>query len=150
VRRPAIAILASLLAGCGAGRASTPRFVALPVKATVVPASGGIHQVFHVRFPLRQPVGVRGHVIRGYEAALRHSDEPGCIIDTGGFLNERGKVDIALDPTRMKGGMWCGGRFHGTLSYYDAYACPARGTCHIPRGFPTHKRTVARIAFTVR
>jgi hypothetical protein len=166
MRSAAIAIVAVLLGGCGATGATrgTPAttattattapapapFVALPVRATVVPASGGIHQVFHVRFPRRQPTGVRGHVIRGYEARLRHTDEVACIIDTGGFLNPRGKAGIVLDPSRMMGQEWCRGRFHGTLSYYAAYACPDHGTCHIPRGFPEHERTVARLAFTVR
>ena len=40
-------------------------------------------------------------------------------------------------------------RYRGTITYFEGFACPARGTCHVPPGFPTRTKVVARFAFVV-
>ena len=57
-----------------------------------------------------------------------------------------------LDPRRGEGGElgWCRGLFRGTITYHEAFACPASGTCRPPQGFPNRAETVARFAFRVR
>jgi hypothetical protein len=59
-------------------------------------------------------------------------------------------VRAVLSPAHGKGTEWCQGRFHGLITLVADYACPARGTCHSPPGFPTRRRTVARFGFRVR
>jgi hypothetical protein len=151
----------ALAAGCGRGaRPPAPEraakrdghtpFRGLPVKARLVPAVGGVHTVFRIRFRAREPVGRRGDARLGYSARLMNlPGGSGCIVDTGGFFEPRRRA-IVLDPRAQKGGLWCRGRFSGRITYYRDYACPARGTCHVPRGFPRRHRTVARVSFRVR
>jgi hypothetical protein len=143
-------------AGCGSAGSRTsaaePRDHGRPVEASVIPASGDTHTVFRVRFRARNPVGVRGHVIRGYEARLRNRrSASSCILDTGGFLNRhRRRSEIVLDPAKMMGLHWCRGSFTGVLVYYRAYACPRHGTCRPPAGFRERSTHVARLRFAVR
>jgi hypothetical protein len=129
-----------------------PPFRGLPVKATVVPARGGVGTVFRVRIDAREPIGVRAKIRRGYEAHLfNHATASGCIVDTGGFVNSNGQATtIVLDPSRTKGSAWCPGTFRGALHYYQGYACPDRGTCDVPPDFPRRSKRVARLAFSVR
>lgn len=152
--------------GCGGGRSarSAPhrpvtgqrpqlQFRRLAVKATVLPASGGVHTVFRIRISVRQPLGIWGRTIHGYEAHLLKDKPIGpCIIDTDGHLQSgraRDQVEIVLDPAQTMGHQWCPGPFRGDLRYYEAFACPASGVCQIPPHFPEHSGVVARIAFTV-
>jgi hypothetical protein len=57
-----------------------------------------------------------------------------------------------LDPARGEGGPegWCRGRFRGTVTYTEAFACPPAGRCRPPRGFPTVRVVVAPFSFLVR
>jgi hypothetical protein len=122
------------------------------VQATVVPASGNIHTVFRIRIRARETVGVRGHLIQGYEARLfNHRGVASCILDTGGFLNDGHQPrEIVLDPSKMMGLEWCHGRFTGRLNYYRDYTCPSHSDCHVPAGFRTRSRKVARLRFRIR
>jgi hypothetical protein len=63
----------------------------------------------------------------------------------------RARVRAVLDPARGEGGElgWCAGLFRGTVTYFEGFACPPKGTCHPPHGFPTRKRVVARFSFRV-
>jgi hypothetical protein len=137
--------------GRAPGRAA-PRFQALPVRATVAPATGGIHTVFRIRLIPRETVGVRGHVIQGYDARLlNHHSVASCILDTGGFLNRPLQhAEIVLDPAKQMGLQWCRGTFTGRVNYYRDYACPAHGGCHVPAGFRRRSKRVARLRFEVR
>jgi hypothetical protein len=62
------------------------------------------------------------------------------------------RVRAVLDPARGEGGPegWCRGRFRGTVTYTEAFACPPAGRCRPPRGFPTRRVVVARFSFRVR
>jgi hypothetical protein len=158
------------ISGCGGGRRVGPAlrhpmgkrvhapspatvFQALPVVPRVDPVAGGVHTVFRIRIAVRQPLGVWDRTIHGYAAHLL-KDHPteGCIIDTDGYA-ESGhpgdRVEIVLDPAQMMGHQWCTGTFHGTVRYYQAFACPASGTCQTPPGFPEHSAVVAHVTFTV-
>jgi hypothetical protein len=122
-----------------------------------MPPLGGVQTTFRVHIRTRQALGVQGHVLRGYEAHLMRLGAPavGCIQDTGpSFANARTApgqpVIIVLDPGQMMVGQWCRGTFKGRLSYYEEFACPPRGVCHPPSGFPAHRRTVARLSFRVK
>jgi len=165
-----VLLIGLAISGCGGGRAvPTPRhptgkrvhapspatvFQALPVVPRVEPVAGGAHTVFRIRIAVRQPLGVWDRTIHGYAAhLLKDPPTEGCIIDTDGYAQTGrpgGQVEIVLDPAQMMGHQWCTGTFHGTLRYYQAFACPASGTCQIPPGFPEHSAVVAHIMFTVR
>jgi hypothetical protein len=62
------------------------------------------------------------------------------------------RIRAVLDPARGEGGPegWCRGRFRGTVTYTEAFACPPAGRCRPPRGFPTRTVVVARFSFRVR
>jgi hypothetical protein len=62
------------------------------------------------------------------------------------------RVRAVLDPARGEGGPqgWCRGRFRGTVSFTEAFACPARGRCRPPPRFPTRSVVVARFSLRVR
>jgi hypothetical protein len=128
-------------------------FQALPVGATVIPASGGVHTVFRVRISVRQPLGVVDGARHGYMVHVLKDPPAGpCIIETDGFLtagNAVDHMDIVLDPAHTMGHQWCPGTFRGTLSYYQAYACPATGPCAVPAHFPRRAAAVGRISFHV-
>jgi hypothetical protein len=136
-----------------APRFDAPPFHARPVKVRVVPPKGGIHTPFRILIRRPQFVGVRGHARFGYTArATQKPLQAGCITDTDGFVDERAwhrVAHVVLDPSEQKGQIWCRGDFPGRLLYTQGYACPSRGTCHRPRGFPRHTRVVARFSFRV-
>jgi hypothetical protein len=164
-----VMLLVSLsLVGCGEARhlrhpparsamptGAIPSFHAQPVQATVRPRSGGIHTVFRIQIHAPQPVGVTGSVRRDYVARvmLRRS-AISCIEDTGPSFGDSPngqshRLTIVLDPAQMMVGHWCRGTFVGKLRYYQDYACPPRGRCHPPRGFPRRSHVVARLRFRV-
>ena len=115
----------------------------------------GIHERIPVTFTARAATGVRGRTIRHYTA------EAHAVRAAGGCVNSRDgrfpasavgeRVKAALDPLRGEGGPegWCRGRYRGTVTYFEGFACPSRGTCHVPPGFPTRTKVVARFAFVV-
>ncbi len=79
----------------------------------------------------------------------------GCVNNRDRVFAERragARVRAVLDPARGEGGPegWCRGRFRGTVTYTEAFACPPAGRCRPPRGFPTREVVVARFSFRVR
>lgn len=148
-----------MLAGCGGAHRATsttpipPGPTGPPSGAHVEPYAGGPATVFRVLIPLTHRLGVWAHTIHGYEVRLRNATAgTGCIVDPDGYLHagragSEGK--LVLDPAHMMGVRWCPGSFQGELRYYEAFACPAGGTCHIPSRFHQRSLPVARIAFTV-
>jgi hypothetical protein len=104
----------------------------------------------------RHATGVFGQTRRGYVAEA-HAVHPasGCVNNRDRVFGERragARIRAVLDPARGEGGPqgWCRGRFRGTVTYTEAFACPPAGRCHPPRGFPTRTVVVARFSFRVR
>jgi hypothetical protein len=137
------AVLALALCACGgeAPRASAPHH--------------GIHDRVPVALTTEHATGVSGRTIRNYTAAAE------AVRPAAGCVNNRDRrfpdvpagrhVRALLDPARGEGGPegWCRGRYRGTVTYFEGFACPARGTCHVPKDFPTSTRVVARFSFVV-
>ncbi len=123
---------------------------------TVTPATGGKHRPFLVAFTSDRATGVVGKTRRSYTVrALAVRPAVACVVDRDRTLagREAGtRMRATLDPARGKGGElgWCHGRFRGTVTYSEAYACPPRGTCQPPKDFPQRSRVVARFSFRVR
>ena len=124
--------------------------------ASVAPSVGGRHDRFAVVITSRQATGVFGSTRRSYVAgapAVRPAS--GCVNDRDRVFAARPagvRVRAVLDPARGEGGPegWCRGRFRGTVTYTEAFACPPAGRCHPPRGFPIRTVVVARFSFRVR
>jgi hypothetical protein len=110
--------------------------------------------LFRIRISARQPLGVWDRALHGYEVrVLKERPSGPCIIDTDGRVvsgRVGQQVEIVLDPAQTTGHQWCPGTFRGEVRYYQAFACPAAGACHIPPDFPQHAGVVSRVAFTVR
>ena len=122
----------------------------------VVPSAGGRHDRFAVAITSRQATGVFGQTRRSYVAEA-HAVKPaaGCVNNRDrafGAHRAGERARAILDPARGEGGPegWCRGRFRGTVTYTEAFACPPAGRCHPPRGFPTRTVVVARFSFRVR
>jgi hypothetical protein len=123
---------------------------------TVSPSAGGRHDRFAVAITSRHATGVFGQTRRGYVAEA-HAVHPasGCVNNRDRAFGEHRagvRIRAVLDPARGEGGPqgWCRGRFRGTVTYTEAFACPPTGRCHPPRGFPTRTVVVARFSFRVR
>lgn len=150
-------ILVLTAAGCGAGaqRSEAPGAAGPQIRATVSPQGGASHKPFTVSITTRNATGVFGRSRRGYSAEAR------AVNRTGGCVTYRDRtfpsgaaarnVRATLDPRRGEGGElgWCRGLFRGTITYFEAFACPASGTCRPPQGFPNRAETVARFTFRV-
>ena len=126
--------------------------------ATVSPVAGGRHDRFAVVITSARATGVFGQTRRSYVAEA-HAVRPasGCVnnrdrVFAAHRASARARVRALLDPARGEGGLqgWCRGRFQGTVTYTEAFACPAAGRCHPPRGFPARTVVVARFSFRVR
>ncbi len=148
-----IAVSALGLTGCGG---ASQRKAPPPTPATrvvIFPHSGGVRTVFRVGIFDSRPIGVWQHAIHGYRVRVLASRlRNGCIVDSDGFVHARAPghgASITLDPSRIMGQQWCPGQFTATVSYYTAYACPARGPCRPPTGFASHSTVLARLRFTV-
>jgi hypothetical protein len=125
------------------------------VMLTVSPSAGGSHNRFAVRITTRHATGVTGKTRRTYMAEA-HAVRPasGCVNNRDRVFPDAAagtRVRAVLDPARGEGGPegWCPGLFHGTVTYFEGFACPPKGTCHPPHGFPTRKLVVARFSFRV-
>jgi hypothetical protein len=123
---------------------------------TVSPSAGGRHDRFAVEITSRHATGVFGSTRRGYVAEA-HALHPasGCVNNRDRLFGEHragARIRAVLDPARGEGGPegWCRGRFRGTVTYTEAFACPPAGRCRPPRGFPTRAVVVARFSFRVR
>jgi hypothetical protein len=142
-------------AGRGEAESGASRAVASDiVHVTVAPVSGARHSRLVVRITTRRATGVLGRTRRSYVADV-HAAKPasGCVNNRDRAFADRPagvRVRAVLDPARGEGADrgWCQGRFRGTITYSEGFACPPKGTCHPPRGFPARAQVVAR--FTVR
>jgi hypothetical protein len=144
----AVAVVA---AACGGGDKPAAR-----PEQLVSPAAGGKHDRFTVAVTGHHATGVLGKTRRMYLVEA-HAVRPAvaCVNNRDRAMPERpagSRMHAVLDPARGKGGPegWCPGAFRGTVKYSEAFACPAQGSCHPPRDFPTRVRTVARFSFSVR
>ena len=120
------------------------------------PRSHGVHDRIPVEFTTRAWTGTHGRTISHYTAAAE------AVRPAAGCVNARDRrfpigaagrhVRAMLDPMRGEGGPegWCPGHYRGTVTYFEGFACPASGTCHVPRDFPTRTRVAARFTFDVR
>jgi hypothetical protein len=136
-------------------REALPPFQPLPLHATAVPSRGSVHTTFRIRIRTRAFAGVRAKARQDFELRMLNVTRPngvGCIVDTGpAFVHSyRRPLTIVLNPGQQKGGLWCRGRFRGTLAYYRTFACPDEGVCRPPKNFPNRRRKVARLSFVVR
>jgi hypothetical protein len=133
-----------------------PLFVAAVASlVTVSPSAAGRHDRFAVAIVAGHAAGVFGQTRRAYVAEA-HAVRPasGCVNNRDRVFGERpagARVRAVLNPARGEGGPegWCRGRFRGTVTYTEAFACPPARRCHPPRGFPTRKVVVARFSFRV-
>ena len=133
------------LCACGGGSPQEPASV----------RHHGVHERIPVSFTARAATGLRGRTIRHYtaEAHTLHAAAGGVNGRDGRFPKSAAgeRVKAALDPLRGEGGPegWCRGRYRGTITYFEGFACPPRGTCHVPPAFPTRTMIVARYAIVV-
>ena len=123
---------------------------------SVSPSTGARHDRFAVAITSRQATGVFGSTRRAYVAEA-HALHPaaGCVNNRDRVFGEHraeARIRAVLDSARGEGGPqgWCRGRFRGTVSYTEAFACPPAGRCRAPRGFPTRTVVVGRFSFCVR
>ncbi|MDX6689921.1 MAG: hypothetical protein QOG15_1378 [Solirubrobacteraceae bacterium] len=121
----------------------------------VSPRAGGKHDRFAVAITTAHATGVRGKTRRMYIVEA-HAVRPAsaCVNNRDRVFADRpagARLRAKLDPARGEGGPegWCPGRFRGTVRYSEAFACPAKGVCHTPAGFPARSLIVARFSFRV-
>jgi hypothetical protein len=119
-------------------------------------SQGGKHDRFTVNITTRRTTGVRGQTRTNYSVTAKavHAGIA-CVNDRDQrFPDARAGTHVraTLDPARGKGGPegWCRGVFRGAVTYFEGYACPPKGTCHVPPGFPTRTVIVGRFSFRVR
>ena len=128
----------------------------LGVSPAVAPTSGGRYQPFAVSITTRRATGVFGQTRRSYIAFARAvHGHAACVVDRDPVFpvaSAGRRVRAVLDPARGEGGElgWCPGRFRGKVTYFEGFACPPKGVCKPPPGFPKHHRVVARFCFRVR
>jgi hypothetical protein len=151
-----------VIGGCAAdhGRSDGPATPAAggtePVALQVARRTGTKHDRFTASIRTPRATGVDGHTIRNYTlSALATHPRTACVNNRDGRFPDASagtRVGAVLDPARGEGGPlgWCRGRYRAKVIYFEGYACPARGTCHPPPGFPTRTRVVARFTFRVR
>jgi hypothetical protein len=151
-------LAAAALAGCGGGQTvtDTVRDSRPGVSLGVSPSTGRTHDRFTVAITTRRRAGVVGdtrsayvveaHAARPASDCVNNSDR--VFPDGPGGRRARAK----LDPARGEGGPlgWCRGRFLGTVTYFEGFACPPTGTCRPPPGVPKRRHVVARFSFRVR
>ena len=130
--------------------------VSAALMLTVSPSTAGKHDRVAVAITLPRSTGVFGRTRRSYAIAAHavHSAS-GCVNNRDRVFREAragARVRAVLDPARGEGGElgWCPGRYRGTVTYFEAFACPPKGRCRPPTGFPSRERVVARFTFRVR
>ena len=131
-------------------------FAAAFAAVAIVPSVGGRHDRFTAAITSGHATGVFGKTRRSYIAEA-HAVHPasGCVNNRDRvFAQARAgaRVRAVLELARGEGGPqgWCRGRFRGSVTYIEAFACPPVGRCHPPRGFPAREVVVARLRFRVR
>lgn len=156
--------LCGVICACGNGTSSgtqvdtsshaRSRSASVPV--TLPRSEFARHERVAVTITRRRATGVSGKTRTNYTVAAE-AVEPaaGCVNNRDRRFPDgpRGaRARAELDPARGEGGPagWCPGRYRGTVTYFTGFACPAKGTCHVPKGFPTRTTRVARFTFRVR
>lgn len=153
----AVGLAPLCLAACGGGSntqstAEAPAIQGLPVKATVSPSSGTPNTDFTVHFVAREPTGRAGQVRRSYVVTARGPSREACVVKASAQSEGTppgATVEVTLSPAQQEGRVWCPGRYRGRVSITTAFACPAKGRCHVPPGFPTRSKDVGDVAFRV-
>ena len=161
--QPAVAVLAvTLIAiGCGGDRdrpaATPPPANAAPrVSTPVAPQHGGRHTAFTVSVTTRHATGVFGRSRHVYFADATAVERAGACVNNRDRAFPAGRAGLRvrarLEPARGEGGElgWCPGLYRGRVAYVEGFACPDRGTCRPPKGFPNRSETVERFTFRVR
>jgi hypothetical protein len=144
--------------GCGGSseRSAAPGVAGRQMRATVSPEQGGRHTPFTISITIRDASGVFGRSRRSYYAEARAvNGTSGCVTGRDRAFRSGAaghNVRATLDTRRGEGAEhgWCRGLFRGTITYFEAFACPASATCRPPQGFPNRAKTVARFTFRVR
>lgn len=164
-----LVVAAFTVGGCGDGATATVPVTApaaLPATAVetsprgptvvVTPVGGGKHDRYAITITSRRATGVFGKTRHAYTAQA-HAVRPasGCVNSRDArfaYGRAGSRLRTTLDPLQGEGGPegWCVGRFRGTVTYREAFACPPTGTCHAPRGLPTRTNIVGRFSFEVR
>lgn len=133
-----------------------PQGARRPLRAAVSPARGGRHTRVTVSVTAQRATGVFGRTRRSYVTEARAvAPASACVVNRDRVFPDArtgARIRAVLDPARGEGGPlgWCRGRFQGTVTYLEGFACPARGTCRPPRGFPRRREVVARFSFEVK
>jgi hypothetical protein len=125
----------------------------LRVTPSVVPESGSRLTTFAVSFRAREAIGQIGKARRSYVASARGPSDFACVFDAefpSKSAQPGDEIQISLDPSRMKGRRWCRGDFAGKIYLAVDFACPAKGVCHVPSGFPRQRIEVGGFEFSVR
>ena len=122
----------------------------------VSPSTGGKPDRITIALTSEHATGVSGKTRRSYFVEA-HAVRPAaaCVNSRDRAFAARPAgacVQATLDPARGEGRPqgWCPGRFEGTVTYSEAFACPLAGTCHPPGDFPTRSQLVGRFSFRVR
>jgi hypothetical protein len=151
-----VVAVGSVLSVAGSGPEARADTSHVGLATTVSPITGGNHVRFTVRFTGRWATGVFGKLRRSYIVEA-HAVRPAvaCVNDRDWISPGRPagtRMRATLDPARGDGGSsgWCRGVFRGTVTYYQGYACPAKGQCRPPTSFRSRTRLVARFSFRVR
>lgn len=142
--------------GCGGG--STQARLArsqLPPAVAISPPEPERHARLAATMTAPRATGVRGRTRSSYVVSAQAlSPSAACAGDRDATFPAApagARVRAILDPARGEGGElgWCPGRFRGTVTWFSGFACPARGRCGVPPGFPTRSEVVARFSFRV-
>jgi len=101
-----------------------------------------------------------GCVYGNHQPRGRFGPAAGRRRDLGCFTQREAYADDAPGGARVrlrllvrgggKGTFWCRGRYRGEVRLFEGFACPSRGRCRPPRGFPRRVVLVGRFSFRVR
>jgi hypothetical protein len=152
-----------LVGACGGGASSVVRVAASSharpgsERVPVTLARSEITRLGRVvaAITTRRATGVSGETRTNYTLAARALDPAaGCVNDDArrfpdGPRGARVRAELGARGKAHAAG-WCPGRYRGTVTYFTGFACPAKGTCRPPEGFPSRSTTVARFSFRVR
>lgn len=155
------AIVVAVVVAAGLTVAASPPRNPAPTKSVGTygggsPAAGGEHVSFRVAFTGARATGLFGRTRRSY-IVNSHAVRPAsaCVNNRAAVLSgwpagTRMRATLKLAGAEGGPSGWCRGTFDGTVTYSEAYACPARGVCRPPKAFPRRTRIVARFSFRVR
>jgi hypothetical protein len=109
-----------------------------------------------VTFTTQRATGVFGRSGHGYTvSAMAVAGRAACVnnrdVVAADGTPAGTRVTLTLRVRRGEGGNlgWCPGRYRGTITYLEAFRCPATGRCHTPAGFPYREVAVGHFSFRV-